>query len=286
MGSKSLKSFNLCIAILLLVNLLAGASASSTNKFVIISDTQNIDGVDQMCREIIDLKPPFVICVGDMPSALDPRVGLFRRLREAGIEVHNAMGNHDGGVKAAFRQALPPYPMNSEIDWTMRFVVEGKFYYSFNRGGIHFVIVDTCTDDKEAEYKWLEDDLIHHVNNPNKYPTILFMHYPEWMLKSDSGGGPIYQILASHPNEHTVKYSFAGHTHKLIPYPPEQTLGIPHYALYPSAPFGESVHTEYIIATVEPDKITFTRKAVLDKGWDKDFVFPPMLGKFKDLSER
>lgn len=256
------------------------------NEFVIVSDTQNIDGVDEMTKQIIELEPAFVIAVGDVPSAFDARVDCFRRLREAGLDVHIAMGNHDHGPKLLVRSLLPPYPLNREVDPVLRFVVENKYYYSFNRGRIHFVIVDTCTDDKEKEIEWLKADLIDHVNNPNRYPSIVFMHYPDWMMRRDDGtGGPVYQVLAEHSEKHTVIAAFAGHTHKGKLYPAEQTLGIPLYTLHPSAPFGADLHTEYVVAKVDPGQIRFERRVVLDDGKSGDFTIAPLEGKFTNLRE-
>jgi hypothetical protein len=264
----------------------AAVALGAPNRFVILSDTQRIEGLDQLTREVIDLAPPFVVSVGDVPSAFDPQVDHFRRLREAGIEIHIAMGNHDRGPKSLVRSHLPPYPLNAEVDPMLRFAVENKYYYSFNRGGIHFVIVDTCTDDREQEIAWLEADLIHHVNNPDRLPALLFMHYPEWMLGKDGQtGGPVYELLARYPDRHTVKAAFAGHTHKGKCYPLEETLGIPLYTLYPSAPFGDDQHTEYVIATIEPDEIRFERRVVLDDGKSADFVIQPVQGRFTRLDE-
>ena len=255
--------------------------ADDPNIFVILSDTQNIDGVCGMTEEIIALNPPFVISLGDVPSGFDPRVNHFQRLREAGIDVHIAMGNHDRGPKRIVRSNLPPFPLNSIVDPILRFSVENRYYYSFNAGGIHFCIVDTCTADKEQHARWLEDDLIRHVNNPGRLPTLLFMHYPEWMLE----GGPIHQILAGHPDKHTVKASFAGHTHCGIAYPLDDTLGVPHYATYPSAPFGTMLHTEYIIARVGPDRIAFERRPVMDRGEGRDFFIRPITGDFSSVRD-
>jgi hypothetical protein len=196
------------------------------------------------------------------------------------------MGNHDAGPKRILRSSLPPFPYHEEVDPVLRYVVDNKYYYSFNRGGIHFVISDTCTDDKKLEYKWLEDDLIHHVNNPKRYPTLVFMHYPSWMTRRDDGtGGPIYEVLAKYPGEHTVVAAFAGHTHKGKRYPPEETLGIPFYTLHPSAPFGADVHTEYVIATVGENEITFERKVVLEAGKSGGFVIDPVRGEFFSLEK-
>jgi hypothetical protein len=260
-------------------------SPCADNQFVIVSDTQTIDGVDRMTREIIELDPPFVISVGDVPSAFDPRVRSFERIREAGIDVHIALGNHDGGVRPHLVSDLPPAPFNREVDPILRFGVENRFYYSFNRGGIHFVIADTCTDDKEAHYEWLVEDLAKHSNNPERLPAIVFMHYPSWMLKSDSpDGNQIYRVLAEYPDAHTVRAGFAGHTHKGYAYPLEDSAGVPLYTLHPSAPFGADTHTEYVIATVHPDRITFERKVVLDAGRSGGFEIQPVYGEFGSLS--
>lgn len=266
------------------VLLFCATCASANNRFVIISDTQNQDGTDKMADEIISLKPAFAIAVGDVPDAFYG-FQCFRRLREAGIPIHIAMGNHDGDPKRLVCSSIPPYPLNDEVDPILRFVVENKYYYSFNRGGIHFVITDTSTDDPEAEIHWLEDDLIHHVNNPDRLPTIVFMHYPDWLARiPPREGGPIYQVLAKHPsNKHTVKAAFAGHTHIGFNFPLDYTLGIPTYTLFPSAPFGSSQHTEYVLATVHSDRIVFERKPILDKGEGKDFFIQPIEGNFSSL---
>lgn len=281
-GLRTRSLVPLALVIFLTVLICGSTYAASSNCFVIVADVQNIDELNRLAKEIIELNPPFVIAAGDMPSAFGPP-HFFRQLREAGIEIHIAMGNHDGGSKSAVRSSIPPYPFTSEVDPILRFVVENKYYYSFNRGGIHFVITDTCTGNVNEEIQWLEDDLIHHINNPQRLPSIVFMHYPDWMLKGKGSGGPIYQVLAKYPNDHTVKAGFAGHTHLGINYPLEETLGIPHYAVYASAPFGEHQHTEYIIANVEPDMITFTRKPISDKGEGKDFVIHPIRGNFWSL---
>jgi len=259
---------------------------AAPNQFVIVSDTQNIDGVDRMTREIIALAPTFVVAVGDVPDCFEPRVNFFKRLREAGINVHIAMGNHDTKPKQLLRSSLPPYPFHEEVDPVLRYVVDNKYYYSFNRGGIHFVISDTSTANKAQEYKWLEDDLIHHVNNPKRHPTLVFMHYPSWMTRRDDGtGGPIYEVLAKHPDKHTVVAAFAGHTHKGKRYPTRDTLGIPLYTLYPSAPFGADLHTEYVIATVGEHEITFERKVVLEAGKSGDFAIDSVKGTFFSLEK-
>jgi len=239
-----------------------------------------------MTREIIELDPPFVIAVGDVPSAFDPRVRFFERLREAGIDVHIALGNHDGGVRPHLVSDLPPAPYSREVNPILRFGVENKYYYSFNRGGIHFVIADTSTDNREGHYEWLVEDLAKHANNPERLPALIFMHYPSWMLESESpDGDPIHRVLTEYPDAHTLRAGFAGHTHKGNAYPLEESAGIPLYTLYPSAPFGSDTHTEYVIATVHPDAISFERKVVLEGGGSDSFEIRPVRGEFGSLTQ-
>ena len=253
--------------------LLCGACFAGANQFVMIADIQNdVTGLDQMASEIIAVHPPFLIALGDQPTSFDPRANFFQRIREGGTEIHISMGNHDGGTRSELRQTLPPFPFNSEVAPT-RFVVDNKYYYSFNRGGIHFVIVDTSGGTAD-QIEWLENDLIRHANNPNKYPALLFMHEIGWMLKN----GPIYRMLAEHPTEHTVKAGFGGHSHVGENFPLEESNGIPCCTLFASARFGSQNQTEYVIATVGPDKITFERKIVLDDGKGRDFQIAPISG--------
>jgi hypothetical protein len=258
----------------------AGDSQAKVARFVIISDTHNHDGVDRMVREIIDLHPPFVIGVGDM-THLFGGPDAIRRIREAGIEFNNAMGNHDGGMRPQLRHGLPPWLCTGVINQTQRFAVDNQFYYSFNRWGIHFVILDTCTDNIEREIQWMEDDLGRHVNNPSKLPALVFMHYPDWIVKEGTTkDGPLFILLKKYRAEHTIKAILAGHVHDGRNYPLEQTVGVPFYTLFPSAPFCDVLHTEYVVVTVTPDSIDFERKIILDHGGANKYTIYPVAGHF------
>lgn len=270
--------------------------ASAEQKFVIVSDLHPtraiVDQLERLTEEVLDIRPAFVIQLGDVGNHSFPGGSVwqmqvidatFRKWREAGIEIHIAVGNHDvpagePGISALkrnwFASQLPPYPMNSQLDagknpdlWK-RYCLEGKHYYAFTWHGVHFVIMDS-ENLADEQLTWLEKVLCRHEGNPSKYPTLVFAHHPE-IMSGDRGrrSRPLYRILEKCPEDHTVKAVFGGHYHYAQYWPPEENLGAHVYAV-PASVLNNAIHhpqepayTEYIIATVTEDEITFERKQI------------------------
>ncbi len=123
----------------------------------------------------------------------------------------------------------------------------GPYDYSFNRGGIHFTIIDSNVmppkpdwpADRvqrerprwEAHLQWMKDDLCGHANNPRRLPTLVFLHHPEY-LTGDRGmeSRPLGRVLEECPTEHTVKAAFGGHWHTGANLSPKWNPGIRVYA--------------------------------------------------------
>ncbi|KAA0140658.1 alkaline phosphatase [Gimesia chilikensis] len=126
---------------------------------------------------------------------------------------HFVLGNHcvDQLTKAEFLQG----------------VGQKESYFSFDRGGYHFVVLDSCfksdgtpygrhnfkwTDANmpESELKWLKDDL-----QQSKLPTIVFVHQPLDLKDTDAhavkNSSEIRKVLESAGNVAAV---FQGHSHR------------------------------------------------------------------------
>lgn len=272
-----------------------GSCSDDIDKFVIVSDLQDwgdMRAIKKVTEEVIALKPPFVMQLGDAcePGVLES----FNRIREAGIEIHIAIGNHDEMWRTLLLQTLPPHPLNSIVDPTLRFGIDRKFYYSFNRGGIHFVVLDTCTDNVEAEVAWMEDDLGRHLNNPDRLPSLVFMHYPEWMVGGRGGHGsivpnqpasarPLWGVLDRFP-KHTVKAGFGGHWHYGQNFDPKDHAGVQMYAVPGSALY--TTYAEYLIVHVQPEQLVIEKRVVTDTDEGRiEVTYHPIPGRFTSLDQ-
>lgn len=292
-----------------------------SNQFVILSDLHISGGHDRanvpqqmekVAREVLEIRPAFVVILGDVGGESMANTTLscdaicemklidaaLRKWREAGIEIHVAVGNHDvpqGKPEVAaykrswFASQFPPYPMNASLDATInpetwkRYFLEKQYYYAFTWHGIQFVIMDSNDiergdgrdwDIAARQREWLVKTLCQHEGNPSQYPSLVFMHHPEWM-SGDRGCTfrPLYRVLGKNPDGHSVKAVFGGHYHRAQYWPPEDNLGVHVYAT-PATVLCHS-YTEYIVATVSEDRITFERR----------LVAPPQDGRMGDKVE-
>jgi hypothetical protein len=305
-------------ALLAVAGLLALASAASPapNQFVILSDIHPARGAEPQLKplteQLLALKPAFVIQLGDFegggtlpgsaPGA-ESAMQLFRTLREAGVDVYPVIGNHDlGRDKHDFLCTHQP-PLNPELDPTThpavheRWCDQDHYWYSFNRGGIHFVILDSNVNPAEDQavpgqtpfadqMAWLKRDVCRGEGNPGRLPTVLLMHDVDFFgSDTRSAPGPVYRVLQDCPDVPVVA-AFGGHWHHGEGFPPENNLGVRSYATE------ASVHLvvpnpEYIIATVHPDRITFRTVDTRTGGPGKTgLVYDPIPGRFGDLAAR
>lgn len=266
------------------------------NRFVILSDLHPhpsaYEQVDRVVDQVVAVRPAFAIVLGDIggdaPESSTREIETlragFRRLREAGIEVYPVMGNHDvhprvEGPKVAWLCGQEPLPLNPLFDARrggearQRFLAHGPYDYSFNRGGIHFAIVDSnvlppkdnvdparkalAQQRWETHQRWMIDDLCKHANNPQRFPTLVFLHHPEY-ASGDRGmqARPLYRVLAECADSHTVKAVFGGHYHYGQVWPPEANAGAYVYATPPTV-HSDSRPIEFIVAEVRDDAVTF-----------------------------
>lgn len=310
---------------LLTLLLVAGACLAASPRFVIVSDihltprdvspqefNELAARLQKFTDEIINLKPAFVVLLGDVGNEDFPGRSVpehkeidkaLRRVREAGIEIHVAVGNHDvpkdkpevADIKRTwFASQLPPYPMNSQLDAEKnptvyrRYMQDKQYYYSFNWEGLHIVLVDSISTVRSADGKtwtlpeeqsrWLVDDLCSHVNNPERYPSVVFLHVAELISHDiDNMHRPLYHLLKPYADRHTVRAVFAGHSHFARYWPTCRDIGIDVYTT--NASIHPDSYCEYIVAEIRGNRLVFERKPVPGgkaPAQGQDVVFRPI----------
>ena len=214
-----------------------GAAADASVRFSMITDLhyadkapagsrhyrETIAKLEQVTAQFEKEKPDFLVCLGDLIDAaadVKTELGYLTRITKEMSNIkltkHYVLGNHcvDTLTKKEFLGG----------------VGQEKSYYSFDKGNVHFVVLDACfrsdgvpyqrknfvwTDPNvpAAELQWLKQDLA----NADK-PTVVFAH--QRLDNAGSHGiknaGEVRQVLEksgqvlavfqghSHQNEHKV----------------------------------------------------------------------------------
>jgi 3',5'-cyclic-AMP phosphodiesterase len=170
--------------------------ASNDFSFVFLTDThlqpelRGVDGCRQAFRKVRSLNPSFIIQGGDhvydTMSVSKERAHQLYDLygateQELGQRLYHVIGNHDCFAimaKTGFDLRDPEYGKRM---WEDRF---GKTFYSFDRYGVHFIVLDTIglTSDRQYEgridpdqIEWLKNDLA--ATGPVR-PIIVAAHIP------------------------------------------------------------------------------------------------------------
>lgn len=160
---------------------------------------------------------------GDMLSAMTQEREVFRGYFDVCVKTFaqttpmvHVRGNHETRGPAARR--LADYALTSE----------GRFYYSFNHGGVHFIVLDSGEDklDSHKEYSglaafepyvrtqtdWLARDLKAEASRTATYRVAVFhmppSDDPEWR-----GGIRVRELWEPLLNEGGVDLVLCGHTH-------------------------------------------------------------------------
>jgi 3',5'-cyclic AMP phosphodiesterase CpdA len=123
-----------------------------------------------------EVRPDFVVNLGDDIEDESREADLARYgecqsiLREAHAPLVNVAGNHD------------LIHMNRD-DLNRFWQRSGPLYYSFDRGGWHFVVLHTIEKQDveirvpEPQLEWLREDLGSGPSGPREAPAIVFMHH-------------------------------------------------------------------------------------------------------------
>ncbi len=298
--------------------------ARPASRFIIISDLHPhpnaFEQLGALTEQVIQLRPAFAVTLGDMagdevPGASEKEIdavrGSFNRMRAAGVEICPTMGNHDvhrrvQEIKVGWFLTQTHMPLNPVFDASARspawraFESRGPYDYSFNRGGIHFAIVDSNVMPPKPDWpadrvqrerprwethqQWMKDDLCRHANNPRRLPSLVFLHHPEY-LTGDRGmeSRPLGRVLEECRTEHTVKAAFGGHWHMGANLSPAWDPGIRVYATQASVhPATRPV--QFILAEVTGQGLTLQpRDSMTGRPSNGPVKYYPITGRFTDL---
>lgn len=197
----------------------APTTAFSSYTFAVCGDNR-ITGIENgVLQKIVDSAKAngasFIVNTGDITtSGTREELWRYREFTEAsGIRFYNVPGNHDvgnGGVNIEYESVIGPY------------------YYSFDYGGDHFVVLDNADDATgidAAQTQWYYTDLDSHKNQRHQF---IFTHIPVASPSLPSGhvagekgeaGFKSGQQLVQEASRHTnVDAMFFGHIHAYMPY--------------------------------------------------------------------
>ncbi|MEO8662482.1 MAG: metallophosphoesterase [Bryobacteraceae bacterium] len=143
----------------------------------------------------------FVIMLGDniyggkSPRDLQKKFELpYKPLLDAGVKFYAALGNHDDTNQRFYK------PFN----------MEGRQYYSFQKGNAHFFVLDTNYLDPQ-QLQWLEKDLAAAKKTDWK---ICYFHHPLYSSAAfHSSSTELRVILEPLFQTYGVQVVFAGHQH-------------------------------------------------------------------------
>jgi 3',5'-cyclic AMP phosphodiesterase CpdA len=249
--------------------------ATNALTFVQISDTHigfrkeaNPDVVGSLRHAIADINalpqtPAFVVHTGDVSHLSKPEEFAKARelLQEIRVDrVHTIPGEHD--------------TIDEGVNGYLRFFDHdgnGKAWYSFDQGGVHFVALNNVLNFKmgtlaalgDEQLAWLKNDL---VNLSRSMPIVVLAHIPLWTIWEPWGWGtadsaqamallrPFGSVTVLNGHIHQVLQKVEGnvalHTAMSLAYPlptpGQEGIGEPGPVTVPAAELGKLLGTRQI----------------------------------------
>ncbi len=169
---------------------------------------------EDVVKDVRGLRPDLVLTVGDLVDdwrdPVDWELALLAREWLAPVPLYLTPGNHD----------------IEDVESARLFTERTGFepYYSFDREGVHFVIVDNSVAESyeqlpQAQRDWLTADL---QKNASKL-TLVLMHKPFWgSFRARGKPDPLHELFVANG----VDAVFTGHWHR---YAHEKIDGIEYY---------------------------------------------------------
>jgi hypothetical protein len=215
---KTRRIFKKCApgALSCILVLYAGLLASDFS-FVVIGDTRPPYGTSsysnftRQIERINSFHPAFMINCGDLifgyggPATENVWSEYLQVITAVKVPYYQLPGNHDIFSKKA------------ESVYNELFK---KPYYSFSRGGCHFVLLDNTENGiwgyiGDAQFKWLAKDLSLDTCSMK----FVFMHLPPWIKEKIDRKYYAFWKETLHPlfRSHKVKAVFGGHIHSYGP---------------------------------------------------------------------
>jgi 3',5'-cyclic AMP phosphodiesterase CpdA len=236
------------------------AKAPDTLRFVVYGDTR--DGHDihrKLVARIMAANPDLILQTGDLVhrgsdeslwKIYDEITGEMRRK----YPVYPAHGNHDIGGHGYEDRVTAPFTSGN------------KLYYSFDKGGCHFVAVDSFSpyNPDRAQYKWLEKDLAQARGKARH--VFVYFHVPPYSIGSHGSDETEQRTLCPLFSRYGVRAVFNGHDHIYyrtkrdgVPYIVSGGGGAP---LYPTDPSKGAIEGDkwqsvnhFLICDVVGDKV-------------------------------
>ena len=187
-------------------------------RFLVIGDAGTGDrGQNEVAAQIIrwhaEFPFTFAIMLGDniygkeRPQDFAKKFeGPYRKLLDAGVKFHAALGNHDDPNQRYYK------PFN----------LDGKRYRTFKEGNARFFILDSNYLDPE-QVKWLE----HELESSDSEWKIAYFHHPLYTTARRGPEVELRAILEPIFVKHGVDVVFAGHEHVYERFKPQK--GIQHF---------------------------------------------------------
>jgi serine/threonine-protein phosphatase CPPED1 len=172
------------------------------------------------------LDSAFVILTGDMVNEPGDEGQLAEFLRIAGtfkdnLDIYYTAGNHDIGDA----------PHASNLQWYRDRI--GPDWYSFDRNGWHFVVLNSCImykdenvpEEAAKQLAWLKNDLAQAAKRPGASEMysrgiVVFMHHPLFLDSADEDDqyfnipGACRKVYINLLKKYSVRIVFNGHLHQ------------------------------------------------------------------------
>lgn len=117
----------------------------------------------------------------------------YKKLLDAGVKFHAALGNHDNSNQRSYKN----------------FNMGGEEYYTFKKGGVRFFALNSNYMD-QRQLKWLEDEL----KNSGADWKVSFFHHPPYSSGEQHGSSTeLRKIIEPLFIKYRVDVVFNGHEH-------------------------------------------------------------------------
>jgi len=167
---------------------------------------------------IAQVRPDLVINTGDIVDR-GGSAGAWRVfdeenawLRRMGVPYYPVLGNHEflgGSRSSALKNYFDRFPY-----------LDGRRWYSFETGGVGFVMVDSNFDDmtekdKTTQLKWIQQTLDTYETVPEIKMSVVVTHHPAFTNSRNEMADVrvmnlVLPLVSGHPK---VKVFFSGHSH-------------------------------------------------------------------------
>lgn len=169
--------------------------------------------LEELIQNLSKQQLSFILVLGDIgasirnvddQSAKDQLGRVASYMNKAGTDVFYAIGNHE------FKSKVERPTEIFELTF-------GPRYYSFNRSGIHFIVLDTHLSDRgslkyevdSVQLEWLKKDL---TLVPGNQPIVVFSHEPLYDLTDSENNKELKKLFI----DYQITAHISGHWHTMI----------------------------------------------------------------------